>query len=80
LVIALLALVTPMTMRAANTDVAIKASAVLAAFWIAIVVFAFAKFKMRAIWFLLGTPLICFWLFVLFLIAWGCAHTVKACP
>ena len=78
--LALLAVVMPMAVRPANTDLAIRASAILAASWIAIVVYAFAKFKKRGFWFLLGTPLIVFWFFVLFLIAWGCAHNLKACP
>jgi hypothetical protein len=66
--------------RPANTDLAIRASAVLAFSWLAVVVYAFIKFKKRGLWFLLGTPLIGFWFFVLFLIAWGCAHNVRACP
>jgi hypothetical protein len=77
--LALLAVVMPMAVRPANTDLAIKASAVLAASWVAIVVYAFAKFKKCGLWFLLGTPLIGFWFFVLFVIAWGCAHNIKAC-
>jgi hypothetical protein len=49
---------------------AVRGSAVLAASWLAIVVYAFVKFKKRGLWFLLGTPMIVFWLFVLFVIAW----------
>jgi hypothetical protein len=78
--LALLAFVTPWAVRPANTDPAIRASAVLAFSWLAVVVYAFIKFKKRGLWFLLGTPLIGFWFFVLFLIAWGCAHNVRACP
>jgi hypothetical protein len=78
--LALLAFVTPWAVRPANTDLAIRASAVLAFSWLAVVVYAFIKFKKRGLWFLLGTPLIGFWFFVLFLIAWGCAHNVRACP
>ena len=57
----------------------IRASAVLAGSWVSLVVYAFAKFKKRGLWFLLGTPLIYFW-FALFLVAWACTHNVKACP
>jgi hypothetical protein len=80
LALAILAFVTPLAVRPASTDLAIKVSAVLAASWVAIVVYAFAKFKKRGLWFLLGTPLIGFWFFVLFVIAWGCAHNIRACP
>ena len=55
-------------------------SAVLAAVWLATVVYAVIRFKKRGLWFLVGTPLIAFWFFVLFLIAWGCAHNLRACP
>ena len=70
----------PLLVRPGNTDPAIKVSACLASFWGVLVMFAFWKFRRRALWFLLGTPFIGFWFFVLFLIAWGCAHNVKACP
>ena len=53
LALAILAFVTPLAGRPASTDSAIKASAVMAATWIAIVVYAFAKFKKRGLWFLL---------------------------
>jgi hypothetical protein len=43
---------------------AIKVSAVLAVFWGALILFAFTKFRKRALWFLLGTPVIVFWFFV----------------
>jgi len=78
--LAILAFVTPWAVRSASTDLAIRASAVLAASWLAVVVYAFIKFGKRGLWFLLGTPLIGFWFFVLFLIAWGCAHNVRAGP
>ena len=78
--LAILAFVTPLVAKPASTDLAIRASAVLSASWFAVVVYAFIKFGKRAFWFLLGTPLIGFWFFVLFLIVWGCAHNVRACP
>jgi hypothetical protein len=78
--LAILAFVTPLAVKPGNTDLAIRASAVLAASWLAVVVSAFIKFGKRALWFLVGTPLIGFWFFVLFLVAWGCAHAVRACP
>ena len=80
LALATLALVTAWAVQPASTDLAVRGSWVLAASWLAIVVYAFVKFKKRGLWFLLGTPMIVFWLFVLFVIAWGCAHNVRACP
>jgi hypothetical protein len=47
---------------------------------VVVVVLAFAKFRCRALWSLLGAPLTGYWLFVLYLIASGCAHNVKNCP
>jgi hypothetical protein len=78
--IAILVFVTPLAVRPATRDLAILASAVLAASWVAIVAYAFIKFRKRGLLFLIGTPLILFWFFVLFVIAWGCAHNVRACP
>jgi hypothetical protein len=77
--LAILAVVTPLAVRPASTVLAIRASALVAASWVAIVVYAFIKFKKLGLWFLLGTPLIVFWFFALFVIAWGCAHSLKAC-
>jgi hypothetical protein len=77
--LATLAVVTPLAVGPANASLAIRVSIVSAASWIATVVYAFAKFKKRGLWFLLGTPLIFCWFFVLFLVAWGCAHTIRAC-
>jgi hypothetical protein len=73
LAVAAFAFTTPLLVRPGNTDTAIKVSALLAFVWGVLVLFAFTKFKRRALWFLLGTPFIVFWFFVLFLIAWGCA-------
>jgi hypothetical protein len=77
--LALLAFVTPWAVRPASIVLAIRASAVLAASWVAIVVYAFIKFKKRGLWLLIGTPVIVFGFFMLFVIAWGCAHNVRAC-
>src|SRR6266571_1541607 len=77
LAIAALAFATPLLVKPGNTDAAIKVSALLALLWGVLVLFAFTQFKRRALWFLLGTPFIGFWFFVLFLIAWGCAHNLK---
>ena len=78
--LALLALVTPLVVGPANKDLAIRASAIFAVIWLATLVFAVFKFKMRGLWLLSGTPLVAFWFFVLFLIAWGCAHTLRLAP
>jgi hypothetical protein len=78
--VAILTLVTPVLLKPGIRDFAIELSALFALAWAAIVLYAFIKFKKRGFWFLLGTPLIFFWFFILFLIAWGCAHGVRACP
>ena len=57
-----------------------RVSAFLTLVWIVLVVFAFGKFRWRAFWFLLGTPLVGYWLFIGYLLASGCAHNVKNCP
>jgi hypothetical protein len=67
--LAILAFVIPLSVRPARLDLAIRASAFLAASWLAMVVYALIKFKKRGLWFLLSTPVIGFWFFVLFLIA-----------
>ena len=80
LVVAALAFAIPLLIGPGSRDEGIKVSALLACLWGVLILFAFAKFRRRALWFLLGTPFIGFWFFVLFLIAWGCAHNLKACP
>lgn len=57
-----------------------RLSALLSLVWIVAVVFAFVKFKWRAFWFLLGTPLAGYWLYIMYVIALGCAQNVKNCP
>jgi hypothetical protein len=77
--LAVLTFVTPWAAKAASTDLAIRAGAVLATSWLALVVYALITIGKRGLCFLLGTPLIGFWFFELFVIAWGCAHNVRAC-
>jgi len=57
-----------------------RLSVVLTLVWIGMVVFAFTKYKLRALWFLLGTPLAGYGFVVLYRIAEGCAQNVKNCP
>lgn len=57
-----------------------RVSAFLTFVWIVFVVFAFTRFKWRAFWFLLGTPLAGYWLLVLYLIASGCSQNLRNCP
>ena len=80
LVIAALGIAIPFVTAPGAMDGAIKVSMFLTLVWIVLVVFAFTKFKWRALWFLLGTPLTGWWFFVLYLIASGCGHNVKNCP
>jgi len=80
LVIAAIGAAIPFVTTPGAMDGAIKVSMSLTMVWIVLVVFAFTKFKWRALWFLLGTPLSGWWFFVLYLIASGRAHNVKNCP
>jgi hypothetical protein len=57
-----------------------RMSALLTLVWIGQVVFAFTKFKWSALWFLLGTPLVGYWFFVLYQITSRCAQNIKNCP
>jgi hypothetical protein len=57
-----------------------KVSALLTLVWTVLLVIAFTKFKWRAFWFLLGTPLVGYWLLVMYLLYSGCAHNIKNCP
>jgi hypothetical protein len=79
LALAILAFIMPWAAWSANTDLAIRVSAAIAAGWVVTVVYALVRFKKHGPWFLLGTPFV-FWFFVLFVIAWGCAHNLRACP
>ena len=78
--IAVLGIAIPFVTAPGSMDGAIKVSIFLTLLWIVLVVFAFAKFKWRALWCLVGTPLTCWWLVVLYLIGSGCARNSKNCP
>lgn len=80
LVVAVIAFGAPWLVNPGSTDTAIKVSALLAFVWWLLVVSAFLKFRQHALWFLIGTPLVGFWFFVLFWIASKCAHDLKSCP
>lgn len=53
-------------------------SVVIVALWIALVLYALVKFKVRGLWFLIGAPLIILW-FVFLLAVRACVHEVGAC-
>jgi hypothetical protein len=80
LVIAVLGIAVAFVTAPGAMDEAIKVSMFLTLLWAVWVVFAFPKFKWRALWFLVGMPLTGWWLIVLYLIASGCAHNIKNCP
>ena len=80
LVIAVLGVAVPFVTAPGAMDGALKVSMFLTVVWVIWVVFAFTKFRWRALWFLLGTPLTGWWLLVLYSIASGCAHNIKNCP
>jgi len=61
-------------------DNVVKASAFLALLWGVVVLVAVIRFRKRGLWLLLGTPLALYWPFALFMIVWGCAHNIRACP
>jgi hypothetical protein len=79
-VIAIVGVAIPFVTAPSGMDAAIRISLLLSVTWVVVVVLAFAKFRCRALWSLLGAPLTGYWLFVLYLIASGCAHNVKNCP
>jgi hypothetical protein len=80
LFMATLSFAVPFLIAPGARDGAIKVSVFLTMLWVALVIFAFARFKWRAFWFLLGTPLTGYWLFVLSWIASRCAENIKNCP
>jgi hypothetical protein len=61
-------------------DLAIRFSLLLALVWIALIVFAFVKYRTRALWCLFGLPFISYWFVVLPSIAAACAQNIKNCP
>jgi len=63
-----------------STDAAIRFSLLLALVWIALVVFAFVRYRLRAVWCLFGLPLTGYWFVVLYSIAAACAQNIKNCP
>jgi len=80
LVIAVLGIVVSFVTAPGAMDSAIEVSMFLTLVWIVWLVFAVANFKWRALWFLVGMPLTCWWLIPLYLIASGCAHNIRNCP
>jgi hypothetical protein len=80
LAIAALGITAPLVTAPGAMDDAIVVSMFLTLVWIALLIFAFTKFKWRTLWFLFGAPLTGWWLVVLYLIAAGCAHNIKNCP
>ncbi len=61
-------------------DPATHVSLFLAICWLVLFVVGLFKFRSRGLWLLIGLPLAAYWPFVFFMIAWTCAHDVKACP
>jgi hypothetical protein len=61
-------------------DLAIRFSLLLALVWIALIVFAFVKYRTRALWCLFGLPFISYWFVVLSSIATACAQSSDSGP
>src|SRR5215472_1357402 len=77
LVIAVLGIAVPFVTAPGSMDGAIKVSTFLTLAWICFGVFAFTKFKWHALWCLVGAPLTCWWLVVLYLKLRGALTTSK---
>jgi hypothetical protein len=61
-------------------DSATHVSLFLALCWLVGFVVGLFKFRSRGLWLVIGLPLAAYWPFALFMIAWRCAHDIKACP
>jgi hypothetical protein len=48
--------------------------------WLVLLAIGLFKYKKRGLLLLVGAPFALGWVFEFFLIAWGCAHNIKACP
>jgi len=61
-------------------DPAIHVSLFLAICWLVLFAVGLFKFRSRGLWLLIGLPFAAYWPFAFFMIAWKCAHDIKACP
>ena len=61
-------------------DPAIHVSLFLAICWLVLFAVGLFKFRSRGLWLLIGLPFAAYWPFAFFMIAWTCAHDIKACP
>jgi len=59
---------------------AIKFSLLLALVWIALIVFAFVRYRWLALWCLFASPLVGYWFVVLHSVASACAENIQNCP
>jgi hypothetical protein len=55
-----------------GADAVVKFSLLLALVWIALTIFAFVKYGLRALWCLLGVPFVSYWFVVVYSIASAC--------
>jgi hypothetical protein len=63
-----------------SMDSATHVSLFLALCWLVVFAGGLVKFRMRGLWLVIGLPFAVYWPYVFFMIAWTCAHDVKACP
>jgi hypothetical protein len=63
-----------------SMDSATHVSLFLALCWLVVFAVGLVKFRMRGLWLVIGLPFAVYWPYVFFMIAWTCAHDVKACP
>jgi len=63
-----------------NQDAAVRFSLLLALVWIALVIFAFVRYGLRAVWCVFGLPLAGYWFVMLYSIAAACAQNLNNCP
>lgn len=61
-------------------DYLIRISLWLALLWFAVLIFSIVRYRRNGLWFLVGSPLVLYWPYVLFAIGAACAQDVKSCP
>ena len=48
--------------------------------WLALLIIALVRYRLRGLWVLIGLPFVLFWPVMLYLLAQGCAENLKNCP
>jgi hypothetical protein len=80
LVIAAAACFLPYLFPPGQWDKVIRISLWLALVWFVLFLFSVIHYRKKGLWFLVGLPLVPYWPFVLFMLAWGCSQDARNCP